>query len=268
MTTRTLLLAGYGRMGSALMSRWKSSRPAQIDRYLIIEPNTASTHDADYFSDLDQLPEGITPDIIVLAIKPQQLAETLPAYAKRFGTAPLYISIAAGKTLGFYQELLGKEARVVRVMPNTPALIGEGMSVCCAGSTVTSDAKSIASELMAAVGEVAWLEDESLMDAVTAVSGSGPAYVFLFLDALTQGGIAAGLSEPLAKQLALKTVQGSALLAAQSSDSFTALRQNVTSPNGTTQAAIELLQQGSAFENLVKQAVLRAAHRSKELSEQ
>jgi len=257
--THSLLLVGCGKMGGALLARWKTTFPNY--RFDVIEPNSTQWH-----KNLGALPDNYTPGVIVFAVKPQQLDAILPAYCKRFGShSPLYISIAAGKNLAFYADHLGAHAHVVRVMPNTPALVGQSMSVLSAADTLPASMRNTATQLMEAVGKVEWLDDESLMDAVTALSGSGPAYVFLFLDSLVKGGIAAGLPENIAKTLALQTVSGSLALAAGSHENLGQLRQNVTSPGGTTEAALKVLMSNNMLENMMKEAVLAATKRSKEL---
>jgi len=265
----SLLLVGCGKMGGALLGGWEQRR-AQLNLITIdvIEPDYPHAFAGiSSYKHLDALPTNRLPAVIVFAVKPQQLADILPAYQKRFGEhRPLYISIAAGKSLAFFAGHLGENAHVVRAMPNTPALVGEGMTVLCAARTLPQSSRHVASQLMEAVGKVEWLEEESLMDAVTAISGSGPAYVFLFLDALTKAGIRAGLPEKLATKLALQTVAGSCALAdAPGADSFEQLRKNVTSPGGTTEAALQILMEDRALEQLVEEAVMAAKERSIEL---
>lgn len=260
----SLLLVGCGKMGGALLTGWE----AMDMRFDVIEPNTSSKHaHATWHANLESLPEDYAPDIIVLAVKPQQLEQLLPDYKKRFSkNTPLYISIAAGKNLSFYHSHLGDHAHVVRVMPNTPTLVKKGMSVLCARNTISAHAKKVASQLLETVGKVEWLEDEALMDAVTSISGSGPAYVFLFADSLTKAGVAAGLPESLAKTLALETIAGSCALANESKETLENLRKNVTSPGGTTAAALDVFMANNALEDLTKQAVFAAKARSKALS--
>ena len=264
----SLLLIGCGKMGGALLSRWHEHPPAGISKFSVIDPN-APHHlsSVDYFADLASLPSDYRPDTIVFAVKPQSLEKILPDYAKRFGNHPLYISIAAGKTLSFFSTHLGEHAHIVRAMPNTPATVGQGVTVLCASKIVSASLRSIATQIMQATGHVEWLEDELLMDAVTAVSGSGPAYVFLFLEALTKAGVAQGLPEKLARQLAIKTLSGSSALAQQSTESLETLRKNVTSPGGTTEAALSVLMKEDMLEKLIGDAVKKATQRSKELSE-
>ncbi len=249
-------------MGSALFSRWRETHAADISDFYVIDPSPAHTT---CLRDLNALPADVSPDVIVFAVKPQSLAEILPAYKERFGTSPLYISIAAGKTLSFFEQHLGEHAHIVRAMPNTPAMIGRGITALSARSTLPESARHIAGELMNAVGKSLWV-DENQMDAVTAISGSGPAYVFLFLDSLVKAAISLGLAEADAKSLAVETVIGAGLLAEASHDSLEQLRKNVTSPNGTTQAALDVLMKDNALEKLAKDAASAAARRSKELA--
>jgi len=211
---------------------------------------------------LSKLTSDIKTDIIVFAIKPQQMGEALPAYAKRFGAKPLYLSIVAGKTLAFLAQALGKDAALVRAMPNLAAIIGEGMTALAANTQVSGAQKETAEALMRAVGEILWVE-EKMMDAVTAVSGSGPAYFFLLMEALQKAAIKGGLTPEQANELVRQTAKGSALLAED--DAFDALRKNVTSPGGTTEAALKILQEGG-FEKLVCDAVEAAMRRAHELN--
>jgi pyrroline-5-carboxylate reductase len=177
----------------------------------------------------------------------------------------LILSIAAGTKIEFFERHLGSDAAVVRVMPNTPAAIRRGMSVLCANANVSAAQRETADRLMAAAGATAWLDDEGLMDAVTAVSGSGPAYVFLLIETLAAAGVAAGLPEALSKQLALETVAGSGALAQASNDDPAQLRVNVTSPGGTTAAALEVLMAEDGLAPLMRRAVAAATRRGKEL---
>lgn len=265
----SILLVGAGKMGSALLQRWKKKFPHA--KFEVIEPQASQPG---WHKNLESLAADYTPDVIVFAVKPQQLEAILPAYKKRFGSKPLYISIAAGKTTEFFRKHLGNDVRIVRAMPNTPAMVGEGMTVLVASPALSDNDHRIASQLMQAVGIIDWLRNESTIDAVTALSGSGPAYVFLFLDSLIKAGIVAGLDEATAKTLTLQTVVGSVALVKQDGDfvdpnsgeSLEELRKNVTSPGGTTEAALKILMEGNALEKLIEKAVLAAAKRSKELS--
>lgn len=211
--------------------------------------------------------EAVTavPECVVLAVKPQMMESLLPPLFAKFGAKPLYISIAAGKTLGFFERFLPGSA-IVRAMPNTPSLVGKGMSGLYANAATTHYQKTLAENLLKAAGEVIWLEKESLMDVVTAISGSGPAYLFLFMESLVKAAIENGITPEQAKILVLQMVTGAAELAMQSGESLAELRQNVTSKGGTTEAALGVLMHNDVLESLLKQAVDAAVHRAIALS--
>lgn len=266
---KSLLLVGCGKMGSAMLSRWQVSPKFSNVQFFVIEPSENFSHDGvTHVKTLEALPESFSPDVVMFAIKPQSFDEVLPHYQKRFGKKPIYISIAAGKTLGSMSLSLGEEAQIIRAMPNTPALIGEGATVLCAPPFVSTETKNVASTLMETIGTVTWIHKESLMDAVTALSGSGPAYVFLFMESLKEAGVEAGLSAEMARMLAIQTVLGSAKLAGENNTSFKTLREQVTSPGGTTEAALAILMEDDALKNLIKEAMTKAAERSCELAGQ
>ena len=267
MTNLSLLLIGCGKMGGALLARWRQS--SLVQDIHVIDPNGEQACEANisWHKDLSSLPADALPSIIVIAVKPQQLDSILPEYQTRFAqSTPLYLSIAAGKTIGYFQSYFGNAARVVRAMPNTPALVGKGMTALCASANLDNASKQLAGDLMKAVGSVEWIADESLMDAVTAISGCGPAYVFLMLESLVKAGMAVGLPEMLAKTLAVETLHGSMHLAAKSDKSFEQMRIDVASPGGATEAALRVLMQDNALENLMTHATGAAKTRSKELS--
>ncbi len=204
--------------------------------------------------------------VVLLATKPQVLpaaAEGLAAVIQR--DAPLVISIAAGIGLAQLAEWFGTGVALIRAMPNTPALIGEAATGLCGNSRVSTDDRDLALNLFAAVGVAHWVDDESLMDAITAVSGSGPAYFFYLSEALEAAALQQGLPPEVARSLALQTAYGAAAMARQEPHSAAELRRRVTSPGGTTEAAIGALESGG-FKNLVQQAVEAAAKRSKELA--
>lgn len=213
------------------------------------------------------MPDGFVPDVVVLAVKPQVMEHVMPAYAGLVRPETVFLSIAAGKTLGFFERHLGAPAAVVRAMPNTPAAVGRGITVCVGNANVARPQRELCDALLRAVGDVAWIEEESQMDAVTAVSGSGPAYVFLLVETLAKAGEAAGLSPGLAQTLARATVAGSGELLRQSSATAAQLREAVTSPNGTTQAALGVLMAPGAMDALLAKAVAAATQRSKELAQ-
>lgn len=262
----TLLLVGHGKMGGVLCERLRNT--AIFSEIHIISPNHSHSDLAPLFwhRDLTSIPGNVAPDVILLAVKPAMLESILPQYAAHFTHAPLYLSVAAGKTLAFYQQHLGPHAHIVRAMPNTPSLIGEGMTALCAPDTLSAAMRKTAEHIMAAVGKVLWVE-ESQMNAVTALSGCGPAYVFLFLDALVQASVKAGLSEAQAKTLALQTVTGSTALAAHSTKTFDQLCTQVASPGGATEAALKILNENNNLKMLMEKAVTAALARAKEMAQ-
>jgi pyrroline-5-carboxylate reductase len=206
------------------------------------------------------------PAVVVLAVKPQSIDAVLPALAPSIGPKTVLLSIAAGRTLANLASLLPRGSAVVRAMPNTPAAIGQGMTVACANEAVSREQALLCGGLLEAVGEVIWIDDEDLMDAVTALSGSGPAYVFLLAECLAEAGVKAGVEPELAARLARATVSGAGELLRRSDLTAAELRQNVTSPNGTTAAALKVLMGKDGFAQLLKRAVKAAAKRSRELS--
>jgi pyrroline-5-carboxylate reductase len=265
-----LLLAGCGQMGGALLRGWRARGLAQ--HYVIVEPGPGAAAFAGEagvtaFASADRLPADLKPDVIVFAVKPQVMGEVAPAYRRFAGGGTLFLSIAAGKTLGFFARQLGATAAVVRAMPNTPAAIGRGIAVACASRAVAVAQRALAERLLGAVGEVGWVDDEALIDAVTAVSGSGPAYVFLLIECLAKAGVAAGLTEELAMRLARATVAGSGELARLSAAPAARLRESVTSPGGTTRAALDVMMAPDGLQTLLTRAVLAAARRSRELAD-
>ncbi|MCA8933159.1 MAG: pyrroline-5-carboxylate reductase [Rhodospirillaceae bacterium] len=263
---RDLLLIGCGKMGGAMLSGWR--RAAVADRYLVVEPNTDVPRLSGVYpvTDFDALPPDTRPGVVVLAVKPQVMDEVIYPYRSFAKSSTVFLSIAAGKPVDYFLDRLGAGARVVRAMPNTPAAISKGVSVLFAGPGVTPEQKALCSGLLSAVGAVEWLEDEDLIDVVTAVSGGGPAYVFLLIEALAKAGEAAGLPADIAMRLARGTVIGAGALAEQSREAADELRQNVTSPGGTTAAALAELMDGDALTELLTRAVAAAAARSRELA--
>ena len=261
-----VLLIGCGRMGAGgLLKGWLESQA--VERAIVVDPLRASVPaGVQIVFDLADVP-GPLPETIVLAVKPQMLDQVLPQLRARLPRSALVISIAAGKTLSYFADRLGETVPVVRTMPNTPASIGRGITVCCAGPFVGTEQRDLAEALMAAVGEVTWVEDESLMHAVTAVSGSGPAYVFLLIEALAAAGESAGLPPDLARRLARATVAGAGELARQSPDDPAKLRADVTSPGGTTAAALKVLMGSAGMPDLMNRAVEAATARSRELAD-
>jgi len=235
-----------------------------------VEPNKAAAsafsgkRALSLYGDAGALPADLEPEIVVLAVKPQSMETTLPALG-RFRSATI-LSIAAGKTLGYFEAVFGSTAAIVRSMPNTPAAIGRGITVAVANPNVAEAQRRRCHDLLGAVGTVEWVEDEALLDAVTAVSGGGPAYVFLLIECLAEAGRAAGLPGELAMRLARETVSGAGELARRSSETAAQLRQNVTSPAGTTLEALKVLMAGDGLQPLMNRAIAAATKRSKELA--
>lgn len=261
-----ILLVGCGKMGSAMLAGWLGQGVAAAD-VVVVDPHAKGLPDGvTVLGDADMVPKTFVPDVTILAVKPQVMAEILPAYAHLAGKT-LFLSIAAGKPVAFFLGLLGSAAAVVRAMPNTPAAVGRGITVCFPGPGVDDGGRALAQRLLSAVGEVAWIEDEGQMDAVTAVSGSGPAYVFLLAEVMAAAGVKAGLAPELADRLARATVAGGGELLRLSADSSAQLRVNVTSPGGTTAAALAVLMDADrGMGPLMDQAVAAATRRGKELA--
>ncbi len=265
----SLLLIGAGRMGGSMLQCWLNLGlpPEQIT---VCEPQPSDALKA-LLAHYPALKHTSEPeagaDIVLLAIKPQQFKSFEAHLAHAVHSSTLVLSMLAGKTLSGLCATLSSEQPVIRAMPNTPASIGRGMTVLVGNAHVACQHKDAANQLMQAVGEVAWITDEKHMDAVTALSGSGPAYVFLLTEALSRAGVALGLEPELAMQLARQTVSGSGELQYRSAEDVATLRHNVTSPHGTTAAALEVLMGADGLEALMKKATTAAANRSRELAE-
>jgi pyrroline-5-carboxylate reductase len=267
----TIVLAGAGKMGGAMLSGWLA-QGLDARRVAVIEPHPSEEIRAHLAGGVRLNPQPQDTGSIaafVVALKPQAFREAAPAL-KPFITAPtLIVSIMAGMTIASIAEvLIGQKTggHVVRAMPNTPAAIGRGITVAVAAKNVSDAQRTTADSLLRATGSVEWVNDEDLMDAVTAVSGSGPAYIFLLAEELARAGVAAGLPEALATKLARETVAGSGELLHRSDLSADVLRQNVTSPGGTTAAALEVLMGKDGMQSLLTRAVAAATKRSKELA--
>jgi pyrroline-5-carboxylate reductase len=247
---RAILLVGCGKMGGALLAGWTETKiPAAFH---VVEPAPAKRlSGARYYASAAKLPKDIAPALIVLAVKPQALDSILPDY-RRFAGHATFLSIAAGKTLAALARGLGPDAAI---------------TVACANTHVGKPARTLAAQLLAAAGEFAWVENESLLDPVTAVSGSGPAYVFLLIESLAEAGVAAGLPAALAEKLARATVAGAGELARLSAESAAGLREAVTSPGGTTRAALDVLMAPDGLKPLMARAVAAATKRSRELAQ-
>ena len=262
----TVVLVGCGNMGRAMLQGWLAARPALSAH--VVEPaealrTQAASLGAETYATPSDLPAGLAPNLIILAVKPQIMPSVLSNYA--CFTSSTFVSIAAGTTVETLRAGLGAEAAVIRCMPNTPAAIGAGMMVCYGTDNVSGAARALTGDLLAASGQVAWIEDEGLMDSVTAVSGSGPAYIFHFIEALTAAAIKAGLPAELSEMLAMQTVMGAGRLAAESDTPPGTLREQVTSPGGTTAAGLSVLRDTGALEALLTETVEAARARGEEL---
>jgi|SRR5579862_4563706 pyrroline-5-carboxylate reductase len=266
-TISSLLLVGAGKMGSAMLEGWLA-RGLNPRKVVVIEPQPVKAVKALARRGLKLNPKGKAHPaaVIIIAVKPQIAPDALPAVAPYVGKSTLVLSIMAGRTIGFLEKSLPAGAAVVRSIPNTPAAIGRGISVAVVNAKVSARQRKQATDLLSAIGVVEWVSDEALMDAVTATSGSGPAYVFLLAEAMTQGGIAAGLPAELAARLARETVAGAGELLRRSELDAATLRQNVTSPGGTTAAALEVLMGPGGFDALLTKAIAAATRRGGELA--
>ncbi|MCO5160409.1 MAG: pyrroline-5-carboxylate reductase [Mesorhizobium sp.] len=265
-----VVLVGCGNMGHAMLSGWLTSGKLKPHEVFVVEPNEALRARAAELGALAgasaaEVPPETAPTLVIFAVKPQVMRDVVPAYQRFANMGATYLSIAAGTRTAVFEEILGAAAAVVRCMPNTPAAVGKGMMVTFANPNVTKEANAFVADLLSASGEVASIADEDLMDAVTAVSGSGPAYIFHFIECLTAAAESAGLPAETAKLLAIQTVYGAACLAKESSETPTRLREQVTSPNGTTAAALSVLMGEERMKNLLTEAVEAARRRSVEL---
>jgi pyrroline-5-carboxylate reductase len=261
-----LLLVGCGKMGGAMLDGWLSRGLAAAD-VLVAEPVEALRPKKPGLRAIGSTSEiSETPEIVVLAVKPQTMDAVLPDLKRFADEGSVFLSIAAGKTLKYFASHLGTAAKVVRAMPNTPAAVRHGITVACAAKGVSAPEKKRCQQLLEAVGEALWVDDEALMDPVTALSGSGPAYVFLLVEAMAAAGAKLGLSADMAMQLARATVAGSGELLKQSSEPAQQLRVNVTSPGGTTAEALKVLMAADGIQPVFDKALAAASRRSKELA--
>ena len=266
--TGTLTLIGAGKMGSAMLDGWLALGldPAKV---AVIEPEPSAEVARLVARGLALNPPSAVSratSVVVIAIKPQIASEVLADLTPLVGASTLVISIMAGRTLDFLARVLPGNVAIVRAMPNTPAAIGRGISVAVANARATPLQRDLAQGLLSAVGVVEWIDDEALMDAVTAVSGSGPAYVFLLAESLARAGATAGLPADLSARLARATVAGSGELLHRVELDAATLRRNVTSPGGTTAAALDVLMAEGGLDQLMTEAVAAATRRSRALA--
>ncbi len=261
---RGLVLLGCGKMGSAMLAGWLDGGLPAASVW-VIDPMPSDWVRAQGVNVNTPLPTA--PAIVLIAVKPQMMGEALPILVALGGGGTLFVSVAAGTSIASFEHILGAGTPIVRAMPNTPAAIGRGITALIGNTAATENDVTLAQELLAAVGQTVLLESEEQMDAVTGVSGSGPAYVFHLIEALAAAGERQGLPADVSMQLATATVAGAGALAEAAEEDPAQLRVNVTSPNGTTQAALEILMDGATgFPGLLNRAVAAATNRSKELS--
>lgn len=262
-----LVLIGAGNMGGAMLAGWLANG---IDPQAIIvvdpRPSEAMTARLNELSvrHVTEAPSGVTAGVLLVAVKPQIAADALPPARKLVGKDTVSVSVAAGKTVAFLEGMLG--GAIVRAMPNTPAMIGRGITACYPNAAVSDRAKALVTELLSVCGPVEWVDEEIHIDAVTAVSGSGPAYVFHLAECMSEAGRKVGLPADLAMRLARATVSGAGELMHRSTDTAETLRRNVTSPNGTTAAALAVLMADDGLQPLMDEAIRAAFLRAGELA--
>jgi len=270
MTERTHLVVGAGKMGGALLEGWISSGVISPNQLIILDPHPGVAAQKAIQSGALHLTEPdeklISIRYLLLGIKPQLFAKLAPAIAKELSNEALVISILAGTSLASLQDVFKNQA-IIRAMPNTPAAIGKGITAYTKGAGVTDAQTRMTESLLAAGGEVHHVANEHLIDVVTAVSGSGPAYIFHMTEALEAAAIKIGLPASIAPNFARQTIIGAAGLLESSEDSAAQLRTNVTSPNGTTQAALDVLMGETGLPTLMRETVQAALKRAKELAE-
>jgi pyrroline-5-carboxylate reductase len=261
-----VMLAGAGKMGGALLEGWlKAGLPAS--QVAVRDPGPPP--EMNTLLDANKIPLNENPKgevaALILAVKPQVAPDVLPALSQFAGADSVVISVMAGRTISFLEQSFPSSA-VIRTIPNTPAAIGRGITVATPNKRANDSARALTDALLRSTGPVEWIEDENLMDAATAVSGSGPAYVFLLAETLARAGEKAGLPKEFAAKLARETVSGAGELLYRSDLPASKLRENVTSPNGTTAAALKILMGEAGFDKLLEEAVAAATKRGKELA--
>ncbi|MGB0844659.1 MAG: pyrroline-5-carboxylate reductase [Alphaproteobacteria bacterium] len=263
-----IVLVGCGNMGYAMLAGWLSQNSGLI--FHVVEPiaelrERAALAGAATYAAASELASEIMPAIVIFAVKPQVMDKVAPEYKSYAGSDCTFVSVAAGVTINSLKTYLSDNTPIIRSMPNTPAAIGEGMFVSYANELVSEEAKTLTDKLLAVSGKTAWIESESLMDAVTAISGSGPAYMFHFIECLSKAGENLGLPKDLSLEMAIQTMAGAANLARQSDTPPGTLREQVTSPAGTTAAALEVFMSEDGLSPLVNEATEAARDRGVEL---
>jgi pyrroline-5-carboxylate reductase len=263
---RGLVLLGCGKMGSAMLEGWLA-QGLSASSITVIDPYPSARLEALQAEGLHlNTPLPKAPAVCLLAVKPQMMAEALPQIGDLAKAETVFLSIAAGTSIGWFEGALGRRAAIIRAMPNTPAAVGRGITALVGNAQASEAQMAMAESLLSAVGQTVRIEDEAKMDAITGVSGSGPAYVFHMIETMAAAGVAEGLPEDLAMQLAKATVAGAGVLAMESEDDPAQLRVNVTSPQGTTAAGLEvLMDHQTGLPPLIKRTVAAASERSREL---
>jgi pyrroline-5-carboxylate reductase len=266
----TLVLVGAGKMGGAMLEGWLKSG-VRAEQVVALDPSPPpeilallQKHHVRHNPAVATIKDA---EVVLIAVKPQVMEDVLPGITSLKASRPLVLSVAAGKTIASFARHFGADAAIIRTIPNTPAAVGRGITAMAANENVSKAQIALATALLSAIGEVVTVEDEAQIDAVTAVSGSGPAYVFHLVEAMAAAGVAAGLHPKLAMQLARATVTGSGELLHQSPLDAATLRQNVTSPNGTTYAALQVLMGKDGLTKLMTEAIGAATRRSRELAQ-
>lgn len=259
MKNTRILLVGCGVMGGTLKQGWERAKvPFET---IVIDPSSP-----EFLPNLEALPRGFTPDVILFAVKPQTLPEILPLYKPFSGSGCLFVSIAAGIPLETFHKALGDNEHIIRAMPNLPATVGKGMAILVSKRSLSPSHRSLGQSIFEASGKALWVDNESYMDIVTALSGSGPAYFFRMVECLASAAAMCGLPPDIAMTLARQTAIGAGAMMEQTPDPVTELRIRVTSPGGTTAAALSSLDYEDAFGKLIRTALKAAIHRGQELA--
>lgn len=254
------LLVGCGMMGGALKQGWETiEAPFEV---VVIDPSNL-----EYLPDLKSLPEDYVPDLVIFAVKPQMLPDILPSYKHFSQKGCLFVSMAAGVNLDYYHKILGEEAHIIRAMPNLPVTVGQGMAALVTRSPLDEKQRALGAAIFEVSGKAIWLEKESLIDVVTAISGSGPAYFFRLIECLAAAGVASGLPAEVAMFLARQTAVGAGAMLDKFPATAKELRLRVTSPGGTTAAALSAFDENGGLAKLTLTAVRAAIHRAQELSQ-
>lgn len=268
---RPVVLVGAGKMGGAMLSGWLDGTASS--HFAVIDPKPSDDMvglcDAKGVSLSSSIYQELTPSVVIVAVKPQMMKAVLPSLSPFAQSNPVFVSVAAGISTAGFEHAFGASAAIVRAMPNTPAQVGRGITIGYANGLVSAEQKEAVADLLSVTGAFGWVDSEDLIDAVTAVSGSGPAYVFYMVEALAEAGVKVGLAPDMAMTLARATVEGAGELLHQSDLDASQLRKNVTSPGGTTAAALEVLMaKGKGLEALMCEAAEAAKKRAEELGKE